>query len=275
VAPNRGDLNLSITGARAGIHGFGVRDVALSLSGQLQQVGISASANATLELPNGFPNVPLAGTLATTGFNLSRSLPLKLGGLFSKLNSDSKVTLNTVDGVVKVGGDFETGFGSLNFQGNIDRNGTFALVTANNGSLSIGGKSFSFANGLSLAQTGLSGSGKVRLGNMVANMNLSVPAGGAVSYSGSASGQTGWKWFGPANSHPAAKADWTCAVSLSGNSLSASATGNLTIEWFSAPKVTSTSTVTRTATVNSDGTVNWTTDSRYQGINSWRFDLSN
>jgi hypothetical protein len=273
---NNGVVNFGVSGSTRQFLGFGFRDVAMSFSGALSSASVTASASGTLNLPNGFPAIPLSGTLSSGGIlNLSKLQAIPLGGLNPPTGQNITVTLKNSPSVsLNLDGALNTGFGNLGFSGSVRTDGTYALTSAASGSLTLGGKTFSFNKALSLDQSGLSGDGTVSFGNLGVNLALRIPAGGTVSCTGSAGSSTGWVWFGPAQSHPAAKADWAATVSFGNGAFSGSVTADLSIEWFSAPGVTSTTKINGLhSSLSSDGKISLKTTDLYQGRNLWDFSL--
>ncbi len=226
-----GRLNAVAAGPNLGILGFGFRDVQVVLADvALSTLSGSATVSGTLNLPNGFPAVPLSGTVNALGaVNLSRTLDsLSLGGLPLSVGRNATVSLLRNPDRLTVGGGFGTAFGNLDVSGNVSANGTYALTSAAGLSRSIGGRTVSFANALTLANSGLSGSGRVAFGAVNVDVAVSQSAGQGLSVTGSTGFRDAdWRYFGPGDGYPAGRLRWNATVAYSGGQLRASVSGTV------------------------------------------------
>lgn len=226
---NLGRLNASLTGETPAILGFGFQGVAVSLKDvSLASLSGQAGVTATLALPNAFPAVSLAGSVGSAGaVNLTSTLnSLSLGGLPLAAQRTASVQLLRSPDRLAVSGGFGPAFGTVDFTGNVAVDGTYALRSAANLSPTIGGKPVTFATAMTLANSGLSGTGRVAFGSVNVDVAMSQPAGGGLSVSGSTGDvDTAWLYYGPGNGYPAGRLRWNVAVSYANGTLGATVSG--------------------------------------------------
>ncbi len=294
-----GTLFFGVNNVNASILGYGLQNVNFFMVSGIQLSG-SFNVGGTLALGNGFPSIPLSGSLSSfaNGVNLSFPGSFTLGGFVASAANGS-ITLNNASGLQAYGSFTLAAAGStfssdLIFNGGVNTDGTYSL--AGTGSLSIDGHttasaSLTFAGGVITAKT------QLPLGGATGDVPISLSLNSSgLNLSGSKTVDTGWhKFFDFLPKGDSQYDVW--ARSRGGLSLSCSPSGSIggslkgrfaVWEWFPTVPAgqhttppgdiessSSPSPINLDGSVNSDGTfsVSFGFNGAKFSAGSWGFDL--
>jgi len=117
---------------------------------------------------------------------------------------------------------------AVDFRGGIGPDGRFSLTSDADLRRVVGGVEVQLGGALLLDDSGLSGSGRVSLGDVRVDVAVSMRLGEGLRVSGSTGDvDTGWLYFGPNGALPAGRLKWNVAVKYESGAMTAGVTGEV------------------------------------------------
>ncbi len=211
--------------------GFPFNNGSFVLAGNLKTMAGTMTVGADTGLPVSFPNRHLQGTLQSPGiggyFKIRDAAGINVGG-FALANGYVEFSGHVAgDAKMGLGGkmnwnSFGVGVG-LQHDGFAALDGSYELRST--GSIQIGGLATDSRHWLLKGNAfGIDpGTGKPTFGygNLTVNVDQFNLTTSGVTFAASASGDSGWGYYGPASSYPAARVGWSTAFALENAALKA------------------------------------------------------
>ena len=194
-------------------------------------------ARGSLGIP-GITQADVAGMIRPDGqVGLEASLPaLQLGNFSLNGATIALLRLAGAGSSVAAGGSLSTPVGNFGLSGNLPADGNYSLTTEAGGSFAIGDRTLTYSTPATLTPNRLQVNGSVVYGDFTFTGAAVIAPNSPPSFSGSTSGDTGFKAFGKAVNgqpgHPYAGFKWTASAGYdaASKSILANCSGTLTVE---------------------------------------------
>lgn len=243
--------------------------------------GTLIAAAARVQVPN-ITAIQLAGVLDPAGgLVLSASgLPLTVSGFSLGGAGALLAKVPAGNAVLNLEGSLATPVNAFDVAGTVQPNGAYQLDTQAGGSFNLGGRTFTYSLPASFRSGAVSVSGTVAYGPFSVSGTTKVENGGRVSFTGTASDNTGMRPFGKQLNgqpgHPYAGFNWAIAGAVTPESpvFSATVGGTLSIEVEKPGGGYETKTFNMPSRpIGTDGKVSLVPGGSFQGISTFNFTL--